>query len=77
MPVERRQSDPALLQQIMQGLLFLSFLDQQSSNTSVAHPMSWLTTGKEALQAWREAEELLVVADAHQCRDEGEQLGWW
>eukprot|EP00879_Flechtneria_rotunda_P012714 GHRR01013277.1.p1 GENE.GHRR01013277.1~~GHRR01013277.1.p1 ORF type:complete len:1835 (+),score=708.37 GHRR01013277.1:594-6098(+) len=49
-----RHSDPALIQQVMQGLPFLSFVGEQSSDSD---PQAWLAAGQEALKAWKSAEE--------------------
>eukprot|EP00878_Enallax_costatus_P033710 GHUV01037261.1.p1 GENE.GHUV01037261.1~~GHUV01037261.1.p1 ORF type:complete len:284 (+),score=83.78 GHUV01037261.1:631-1482(+) len=65
-----RHTDPALLQQIMQGLPFLSFLDQQAASRT--DPMGWLSAAKDAMRAWRVAEEFLLADDAQHCSDAGE-----
>lgn len=50
-----RHKDPALLQQVMQGLPFLSFVGENSSVQQ--EPMAWLKAGELTLGAWRAAEE--------------------
>lgn len=50
-----RHKDPALLQQVMQGLPFLSFVGENSSVQQ--EPMAWLQAGEETLGAWRAAQE--------------------
>eukprot|EP00775_Hariotina_reticulata_P004478 gene4478-4732_t len=54
-----RHSDSALLQQIVQGLPFLSFV---ADNSSAANSGGWYHASLQALQACREAEEQLQAA---------------
>lgn len=56
----------------MQGLPFLSFCDKQAG---AEDPLAWLKAGKEALWAWRAAEELLLTAcNAQQGTSAGKLL---
>lgn len=52
-----RHKDPALVQQVMQGLPFLSFVGEH--NSSQQDPTAWLAAGESSLGAWRAAEEEL------------------
>lgn len=53
-----RHKDPALLQQVMQGLPFLCFVGEHSSlQAQQQDPTAWLRGGEASLGAWRAAEE--------------------
>jgi hypothetical protein len=51
-----RRSDPALLQQVMQGLPFLSFVEEGGCP---CNSQDWLSAAEDNLQECREAEEQL------------------
>jgi hypothetical protein len=60
--VSCRYKDFALLQQVMGGLPFLSFVGEHTSTQP--DPAAWLKAGEGALLAWRMAEEDLQTHPA-------------
>jgi hypothetical protein len=81
----RRKIDQTLLQQLLQGLAFYSFAEEQvrsdcgggeASTSGGSRGAAWLQKAEERLGMWLQAEQDVEAARQQQERDQGTSCSW-